>query len=105
MNDKKGMLVLNLQTKNQNTMTELKETITTVLNKIDGVNKSKKEIFTDTLNLFLSIRSRINFLQLSWYSNTNVQIYLRYLFQCVFIGVIKNDLEGNSKQRLGNKSI
>jgi len=54
MNDKKGMLVLNLQTKNQNTMTELKETITTVLNKIDGVNKSKKEIFTDTLNLFLS---------------------------------------------------
>jgi hypothetical protein len=70
MNNKKGMLVLNLQTKNQNTMTELKETITTVLNKIDGVNKPKKEIFTDTLNLFLSIFSRINFLQLSRYSNT-----------------------------------
>jgi hypothetical protein len=72
MNNKKGILVLNLQTINQNTMTELKETITTVLNKIDGVNKPKKEIFTDTLNLFLSIRSRINFLQLFWYSHTNV---------------------------------
>jgi hypothetical protein len=72
MNNKKGMLVLNLQTKSQNTMTELKETITTVLNKIDGVNKPKKEIFTDTLNLFLSICSRINFLQLFWYSHTNV---------------------------------
>jgi len=65
MYDLKGTLVLNLQTKTQNTMTELKATITTRLNKIDGVNKSRKEFFTHTLNLFLSIRSRINFLQLS----------------------------------------
>jgi hypothetical protein len=68
--NEKGVLVLNLQTKTQYTMTELKLTITTILNKIDGVNKSKKEFFTHTLNLFLSIFSRINFLQLSRYSNT-----------------------------------
>ena len=48
--NEKGVLVLNLQTKTQYTMTELKLTITTILNKIDGVNKSKKEFFTHTLN-------------------------------------------------------
>lgn len=65
-------------------MTELKATITTILSKIDGLNKSRREFFTHTLILFLSIRSRINFLQLSRYSTEYVESSFRLNFEQFF---------------------
>jgi hypothetical protein len=65
-------------------MTELKATITTILNKIGGLNKSRRDFFTHTLILFLSIRSRINFLQLSRYSAEYVESSFRLNFEQFF---------------------
>lgn len=65
-------------------MTDHKATITTILKKIDRVNKSRRDFFTHTLILFLSIRSRINFLQLGRYSNRYCESTFRLQFEQFF---------------------
>ncbi len=65
-------------------MTEQRATITTILKKMNGLNKSRKGFLAHTLILFLSIRSRINFLQLARYSNTYVESSFRLHFEQFF---------------------
>ena len=65
-------------------MTELRATITTILKKMNGITKSRRDFLTHTLILFLSIRSRLNFLQLARHSNTYVESSFRLNFEQFF---------------------
>ena len=49
-----------------------------------GLNKSRKDFLTHTMILFLSIRSRLNFLQLARHSNTYVESSFRLHFEQFF---------------------
>lgn len=65
-------------------MKELKATIGAILGKMPNLNKSRKEFLSHTLLLFLSIRGRINFLQLARHSDKYVESSFRNNFEVPF---------------------
>jgi hypothetical protein len=62
----------------------IKKTIATIVEKITGLSKSRRDIFAHILILFLSIRGRINFLQLERYSQKYVESTFRLHFEAYF---------------------
>ncbi len=54
-------------------MTVLQKTITAILGKMSGINKSKRDFLTHVLCLFLIIRGKANFLHLGRYSDQYVE--------------------------------
>lgn len=65
-------------------MKELRATIAAILGKMQKTSKSRKEFISHTLILFLSIRGRINFLQLARHSDKYVESSFRNNFEQYF---------------------
>ncbi len=53
----------------------------TIMSKISGVSKSRRDFLSHGLGLFLSISQRINFLQLARHSNRYVESTCRLQFE------------------------
>ena len=65
-------------------MTVLQKTITAILGKMSGINKSKRDFLTHVLCLFLIIRGKANFLHLGRYSDQYVESSFRLQFENYF---------------------
>lgn len=62
-------------------MTEIKSTIAAMLQQMPNLNKCRRDFFTKTMLLFLSIRGRINFLQLARHTDKYVESTFRNNFE------------------------
>jgi hypothetical protein len=58
----------------------LESTIAAILRPMNGLNKSRRDFFTHTIILFLSIQSRLNFLNLARHSNEYSELTFRLQF-------------------------
>jgi hypothetical protein len=56
-------------------LSQFKYQVKNVLNKMVGLNKCRKDFFISTMSLFLSIKGRINFLQLERFSDIDEQSF------------------------------
>ena len=56
-------------------LSQFKYQLKNVLNKMVGLNKCRKDFFISTMSLFLSIKGRINFLQLERFSDIDEQSF------------------------------
>jgi hypothetical protein len=56
-------------------LSQFKYQVKNVLNKMIGLNKCRKDFFISTMSLFLSIKGRINFLQLERFSGSDEQSF------------------------------
>jgi hypothetical protein len=62
----------------------LESTIAAILRPMNGINKSRRDFFTHTIILFLSIQSRLNFLNLARHSNEYSELTFRLQFEQFF---------------------
>lgn len=60
---------------NYQELSQFKDLVKNGLNKIVGLNKCRKDFFVRTVNLFLSIKGRINFLQLERFGEIDEQSF------------------------------
>ena len=65
-------------------MTELSNSIITMIRGMAHLSKLRKKFFTHVLSLFLSISGRVNFLQLARYSDKYVESSFRLHFEAYF---------------------
>lgn len=65
-------------------MTELSNSIITIIRENRDLNKARKKFFSHVLSLFLCISGRINFLQLGRFSNSYVESSFRLHFEEYF---------------------
>lgn len=60
---------------NYQELSQFKYQVKNLLNKMVGLNKCRKDFFISTMSLFLSIKGRINFLQLERFGNSDEQSF------------------------------
>jgi len=67
----------------QDAFTSDKSHMGAIISKINGINKSQKDFFIGTIFIFLTIKGKINFIQMGRYS-TSREIRFRNMFKKVF---------------------
>jgi hypothetical protein len=67
----------------QDAFTSGKSLMTAILGKISGINKWQKDFFIGTLMLFMTIKGRVNFTQMSRYSSSP-EVRFRNMFKKLF---------------------